>query len=152
MKQFVECGGLALAGADRFVECGGLALTGTDEFAEGRHGFGMAAFVRLTLLIEDDGALLVGANHGADPVPNAGGGVGGGDDEANDLRVSHRAGSSPGIVACERGSARALTIIPACQRPAESGLGTGESALGASKAALIIAIPDIRRGGNHARR
>ena len=95
MKQFVECGGLALAGTDRFVECGGLVLTGTDEFAEGRHGFGMAAFVRLTLLIEDDGALLVGANHGADPVPNAGGGdnggggVGSGDDEANDLKVSH---------------------------------------------------------------
>lgn len=93
MKQFVECGGLALAGADRFVECGGLALTGTDEFAEGRQGFGMAAFVRLTLLIEDVGALLVGANQ--DPVPNAGGGdnggggFGSGDDEANNLKVSH---------------------------------------------------------------
>ena len=43
-----------------------------------RHGFLVAAFVGLVLPIEDDGAGLVGADHGADAVPDADGGGGGG--------------------------------------------------------------------------
>ena len=45
---------------------------------ERRHRLLVAAFVGLVLPIEDDGAGLVGADHGADAVPDADGGGGGG--------------------------------------------------------------------------
>ena len=77
-----EGGALAFEGAHgRFV----LALAGLDQFVEGRHGFGvslvagahgfsMAAFVGFALVVEDGAPLLVGVDHGADAVPDAGGG------------------------------------------------------------------------------
>lgn len=71
--------------ADQFFKHGSLAFEAGDEsfkraalVGDGLHGFGMAAFVGLALFLQGFalllGAVLVGPDHGADAVPDAGGG------------------------------------------------------------------------------